>query len=184
MIGRSRLDQRLFTMLWIIWSISGCSHFFSTSGSTSLLVFPHFNWRRCFWISPMIGTSWLMRKFSEKFCNSQTNSGRLLLSSSGVTQSTRLVALKCFLKWSRIFSGRHFPGVGFKVVSCFVAREKSLSSTLLITDWIILAASTLKHSFLRKLAHSLILSVVFESSLELKFWATCWFFKSHGFLIF
>ena len=75
-----------------------------------------------------------MEKLFEIFCNSRTNSGRLPPSSSGITESTRLVGLKCFLKWSRIFSGGHFPGAGFKVDSCFLAREKSFSSSLLIAD--------------------------------------------------
>ena len=45
--GISRFDHRLFAILSIIWSISRCSHCFSSSGSTSLLAFPDFNWRRC-----------------------------------------------------------------------------------------------------------------------------------------
>ena len=102
--GISRFDHRLFAILSITWSISGCSNFFSCSGWTSLLAFPDFNWRRCFWISSMVGTSWLMGKLFEIFCNSRKNSRRLPLSSSRVTESTRLAELKCFLKWSKIFT--------------------------------------------------------------------------------
>ena len=88
-----------------------------------------------------------MEKLLEIFCNSWTNSGKLPLSSLGATELIRLVGLKCFFKWSKIFWGGHFPGVGFKVDSCFLAQEKSLSSSLLITDWLILVASGLKYSF-------------------------------------
>ena len=84
----------------------------------------------------MVSTSWLMGKLFEIFCNSRTNSGKMPLSSSGATESTRLAGLKCFLKWSKILSGGHFPGAVSKVDSWFLAREKSLSSSLLIEiDW-------------------------------------------------
>ena len=137
--GISRFDHRLFAILWRNWSLSGSSHFFSSSGSTSLLAFPEFKWRRCFWISSMAGTSWLMGKLFEIFYKSRANSG----SSLGAIESTRIAVLKCFLKWSKIFSGGHFPQAGFKV-------ENSLSSSLLIADWLILEASALKNSFVFK----------------------------------
>ena len=128
----------------------------------------------------MVGTSWLMKKLFEIFCNSWTNSGRLPLSSSVASELTRLVRLKCFLKWSKIFLGGHFPGAGFKVDSSFLAREMDLSSFLLIADWLILVASALKYSFFKNLARSLILFRVFDGSLELAFWAVCWSFKSYS----
>ena len=84
----------------------------------------------------MVGTSWLMGKLFEIFCNSRTNSGRLPLTSSGATESTRLAGLNGFLKWSKILWGDHFLGGGFKVDCWFLAREKSLSSSPLIEiDW-------------------------------------------------
>ena len=145
-----------------------------------LLAFPNFNWRRCFWISSMVGTSWLIGKLFEIFCNSRTNSRRLSLGSLGATESTRLVGLKCFLNRSKILSEGHFPGAGFKVDSCSLVREKSLSSSLLIADWLILASSPLKYSFLKNLARSLIFFRVFDSSLELTFWGICWSSRSYS----
>ena len=129
----------------------------------------------------MIGTSWLMGKLFEIFWNSRTNSGRLPLSSLRVTESTRLVGLKYFLKWSRIFSGEHFPGAGFSVDSCFVARGKCLSSSLVDRRLIDLSIFYFKiFIFKKKLARSLILSRVFDNSFELAFWAICWSFKSYS----
>ena len=131
---------------------------FSSLGSTSFLAFPDFYWRRCFRISSMVGTLWLMGKLFEIFCNSRTNSGRPRRRSLVVTELARLDGTKCFLKLSRIFSGEHFPGAGVEVGSCFWARKKSLSSSLLIADWLILSASAVKYSFFKNLARSLILS--------------------------
>ena len=85
-----------------------------------------------------------------------------------------------FFKIIKDFLRGHFPGVGFKVDSCFLAREKSLSSSLLIADWLILVASGLKYSFFLNVARSLILFWVFDSSLGLAFWAICWSFKLHS----
>ena len=85
-----------------------------------------------------------------------------------------------FFKIIKDFLRGHFPGVGFKVDSCFLAWEKSLSSSLLIADWLILVASGLKYSFFLNVAHSLILFWVFDSSLGLAFWAICWSFKLHS----
>ena len=99
----------------------------------------------------MVGTSWLMKKLFEIFCFS-----------SVASELTRLVRLKCFLKWSKIFLGGHFPGAGFKVDSCFLAREMGLSSFLLIADWLILVAFALKYLFFKNLALSLILFRVFD----------------------
>ena len=124
--GRLRFDHKLCAIVWITWSISGSSHFFSSSGSTLLLAFPDFNWQRCFWISSMVGISWLMRKLFEIFCSCQANSGRLPLSSMKVAEQARLVGLKCSLKWSKIFSRGHFLSAGFKVDSCFLGQEKSI----------------------------------------------------------
>ena len=143
---------------------------FSSLRSTLLLAFPNFNWQRFFRILSMID-----EKLFEIFCNSLTKSGRLPLSSLGVTESTRLVGLKCFLKWSRIFSGEHFTGAGFKVDSCFVARETSLSNSLVDRRLIDLSSFCFKiFIFLKKeLPWSLIYSRVFDSSLELAFLAFC-----------
>ena len=58
--------------------------------------------------------------------------------------------------------------------------EKSFSSSLLITDWLILANSVLKYSLLKNLASSLVLFRVFDCLLGLAFWAICWSFKSYG----
>ena len=55
-----------------------------------------------------------------------------------------------FFKIIKDFLRGHFPGVGFKVDSCFLAWEKSLSSSLLIADWLILVASGLKYLFFLK----------------------------------
>ena len=167
--GRSRSDHGLFAILWLTWSISGCSHFFSSSGSTSLLAFPDFNWGRCFWIWSMVVTSWLMGKLFEIFCKWWTNSVRLPLSSLGATESIWLVGLKCFLELSKIFSEGFFFGAGFKADSWFLTREKSLSSSLLIADWLILPAlnySALNYSFFKNVARSLIVFRIFNNSLE------------------
>ena len=90
-----------------------------SSGSTSLLAYPDFNWWGCFWILSMVGTSRQMKKLLEIFCNSWTNSGRLPLSYSGATESTKLVRLKYFLNKQRFFKGGYFPRAGFKADSCF-----------------------------------------------------------------
>jgi len=107
-LGKSKFVQRLFAILWITSRMVECSHFFSNSVSMSLLAFPDFSWRRCFWISSIDGTSWLTGKRSEMYCNSQTKSGRLPLSSLGGSVSVWCSWLKCFLKWSSIFSGEAF----------------------------------------------------------------------------
>ena len=104
--GKSSFEHRLFAILWISWSICGCWIFFSSSGSTSLLAFPDFNWLIYFWISSMVGISWLMGKLFEIFCNSPTNSGRLPLLSWGVTELTRLFELKCFFEMVKGFQSR------------------------------------------------------------------------------
>ena len=71
-----------------------------------------------------------MEKLFEIFCYPLTNSGRLPLSSSGATKSIRPAVCKCFLKWSKIFSGGHFPGTGLKVDFCLLVQEKCLSSSV------------------------------------------------------
>ena len=71
-----------------------------------------------------------MEKLFEIFCYPLTNSGRLPLSSSEATKSIRPAVCKCFLKWSKIFSGGHFPGTGLKVDFCLLVQEKCLSSSV------------------------------------------------------
>ena len=76
-----------------------------------------------------------------------------------------------------------FPGEGFKVGSYFLVQENNLSSSLLIADWLILAASTLKNSFFKySFIKKFSTQSDFDSSLELVFWAICWSFKSFTFL--
>ena len=115
-----------------------------------------------------------MGNLFEIFCNSLTNSYRLPLSSFGVTESARFVGLKCFLKWSRIFSRWKFPRICFQ--SCFLLlglRKVSLVLCWSQIDWS-------WQILFQNLASSLVLFRVFDCLLGLAFWAICWSFKSYG----
>ena len=92
------------------------------------------------------------------------------------------------LDWSVFWNGQEcsqgtIPGEGFKVDSYFLVQENSLSSSLLIADWLMLAASALKNSFFKySFIKKFSTQSDFDSSLELVFWAICWSFKSFTFL--
>ena len=79
--------------------------------------------------------------------------------------------IEMFSEMIKDFLRGAFPR-SFKVDSCFVAREKSLSSSLIDRRLIDLSSFCFKiFIFLKKLVRSLILSRVFDSSLELAFLA-------------
>ena len=107
----------------------------------------------------MVGTSWLMEKLLEIFCNSRTNF------------TTNLFELvKDFLR-------KIFPRSWFR--SWFLlldSRKELISNFLFIADWLILGSSALKLSVFKNLARSLILFRVFDSLVdyELAFCANCW----------
>ena len=135
-VGKSKFDQTFSASLWMTWSMIGCSHFLRISGSMSLLALPDFSRWRCFWISSIDGILVSMGKLLEMFRRLSRKSGALVESSSGMTLLARS-GLKWLWKCFSSFSGGHFPVVLFRIVSWFLALEKSLSSFLLMANWLI-----------------------------------------------
>ena len=141
-VGRSEFDQRFSASLCMTWSMIGYSHFLRISGSMSLLALPDFSWWRCFWISSIDRILVSMGKLLEMFRKLSRKSGALVESCSGMILLVRS-GLKWFWKCFSNFSGGHFPVVLFRVVSWLLALEKSLSSSLLMANWLIFSASDL-----------------------------------------
>ena len=117
----------------------------------SLLVFPDFNWWRYFWYQWLVFYDWWESYLRSFATNEQIR--QVVTKFFGSNWVKRIVGLKWFLKKAKIFSDGHFSEAGFKVDCCLLTWKKSLSSSLFIAGWLILATFISRYYFFKNVSH-------------------------------